>query len=60
MFECRGLAGRYVVIMAGDATDDMGALGGFDCGDLLIGARGVRVGVVVAVRTLYIMLVHVH
>ena len=38
VFECRGILGRDAVIKVGDATDDVGVLGGIGCGNILLGA----------------------
>ena len=45
--------------MVGDATGDVGARGGIVSGDILLDMSGVRVGVVLVVRRLYIILIFV-
>ena len=55
--ERRGLAGGDGIILVGDATDDVGGLGGVECGEFILGIGGVRGGVVLVDRTLYFLLV---
>ena len=45
------------IVIAGDATNDVGVLGGIDCGGRLLGIGGVRIGVGLVVRKLELHLV---
>ena len=59
MFECRLFDGRGVGVTAGDAARDVGAFSRVDCGGLVLGIGGVRVGVIMVVMWLYIILIFV-
>ena len=59
MFECDVFGGKCDgAFMVGDATNDVGVLGGIECGELLNDVICVRVGVSLVVRRLYLRLVH--
>ena len=56
MFECSVCGVRDGLVIAGDATSDVGVLGGIERGEFLLGVGGVRTGGVLVVRKLYILL----
>ena len=58
MFECRVLNVRDVgIILVGNATNDVGVLGGIDRDDVLLDVGGCRVSVLQVVRRLFFLLV---